>query len=1813
MRAILRALGILAVLTATPAPLAAQDLIPDRRIVLSEDTDLPGGDLQTILDTTLEACERACLSNAQCTALTFNSRNGSCFPKADPGAAAPYRGAYAGRVIAADAAAKARAAERAGELAFLSPSDLQAALRQARDLGRAHLVNGLSGADLAAAAGAEGDPRRAANLMGAAANATDSAEHWVEYARILMAIPVDQNSSESREFARRAATAAVNAYLRASGAAIRHNALLVIARGFERAGRGRDGIPALRLAQQLQPRDDTAASLDRLVGLYGFRIEEHMVESDLARPRVCAVFTEQLIEKGFDYTPYVQLPEPGLTVEPGEWRQLCVAGLTHGKRYTLTFREGLPAANGEAMAKSVAVTAYVRDRNPGVRFPGRGYVLPRTGQAALPVETVNTTALDLELYRVSDRNLLRSIQNRYFGTPMEAWRVEDFGTEIAEKLWSGSAEVPMEVNRDVTTRLPLDAALEGLPAGIYALKAEVPGTDPYDVPRGWQWFVISDLGMTTLSGVDGLHVFVRSLATAGAKAGVEVALFSRANRELGRVTTDDQGHARFPEGLTRGTGSSAPGLVTVTEGDTDTAFLSLTDPEFDLSDRGVEGREAAPPIDVFLTTDRGAYRAGETVHATALARDSQAAAITGLPLTAVLKRPDGVEYSRALVPDAGAGGHVFSMPIAGSAPRGVWRMEVLADPEAPPLTARTFLVEDFLPERIDFNLTLADTPLTVGGVAELGVDARYLFGAPGAGLAIEGEAILRAADGLAAFPGYRFGRADDPFNAVMEPVEYGQQTGDDGTATVTAVLPDLPDPGRPLEARIRLRLSEGSGRPVEREVIRPVRPAAAMIGIRPGFDGVVAEGAEARFSLLAVSPDLTPTAMPVKWRLDRIETRYQWYSQYGDWNWEPVTTRARVAEGEAALTAAGPAEIAVPVQWGEYELTVERADGTRASSALRFSAGWYAAADTTSTPDTLELSLDKPAYAPGDTARLRLVPRAAGTALVTVLSNRLIAMKAVEVAEGENLIDLPVTDDWGAGVYVTASVLRPMDAAAGRLPARAIGLAHAAIDPGKRRLDTVVEVAAESDPRAPLDIAVKVEGVQPGETAYVTVAAVDVGILNLTAFKSPDPAGHYFGQRKLGVGIRDLYGRLIDGMNGATGAVRSGGDAGLGARLQAPPPTEELVAYFTGPVEVGADGHARVSFDLPAFNGTVRVMAVAWSPTGVGQAEADVLVRDPVVVTASLPRFLDPRDESRLLLEIHHTKGPAGRMSLDVTAEGLSLGPVPSGVDLAEGGKAVVSVPVSTGVGGVARLEVVLTTPDGRRLTKTLALPVQVNDPETVRVSRFDLGPGQTLTVDRDIFAGLLPGSATATLAAGPVARFDAPGLLAALDRYPYGCTEQVTSRALPLLYFDQVARAMDLPGAGNLRERIGQAVAEVLLNQTTEGGFGLWSADYTGDLWLDSYVTDFLSRARVQGFEVPQTAFRAALDNLRTRVNYTEDFEEGGGDLAYALMVLAREGAAAIGDLRYYADVKGDAFTTPIGAAQLGAALAMYGDQPRADAMFARAARLLAGGADDGQVWRADYGTALRDSAAVLALATESGSNAVDRAALTERIAARAGHRALSTQEAAWTLLATHALIGQPGAEGLVLDGTPVAGPLVRLLDDAAAPVTVANTGSAATQLTVSTFGVSEVPEPASGNGYAIRRSHYTLEGEETTPDHVAPGTRLVTVIEVDPFADTEARLVITDPLPAGWEIDNPNLLRDGQVSALDWLELTEDVQHAEFRQDRFVSAVDQRGDGTIRLAYIVRAVTPGSFHHPAASVEDMYRPAYRAHTDAGRVIVAE
>jgi hypothetical protein len=977
----------------------------------------------------------------------------------------------------------------------------------------------------------------------------------------------------------------------------------------------------------------------------------------------------------------------------------------------------------------------------------------------------------------------------------------------------------------------------------------------------------------------------------------------------------------------------------------------------------------------------------------------------------------------------------------------------------------------------------------------------------------------------------------------------------------------------------------------------------------------------ATFEAIAVAPDGARTVRKgVAWSLYKITDDYQWFNSDGRWSYEPVKSSKRVADGTVDIGDDAPAKFAAQVGWGRHRLDLKSADGERTS--ITFDVGWGGSASA-DTPDNVVVTLDKESYAPGEEAKLRIASRYQGKATIALVGEKVEQFIDDEQTNGDNVVPFKVGADWGAGAYAVATTYRPLDVKARRMPGRALGLAWFAIDENARKLDIAINAPEKTRPRQAMNLPIKIGGLAAGEQAQVTVAAVDVGILNLTGYKTPDPRAYFFGQRKLAVDIRDLYGMLIDGMEGSAGAIQTGGDQS--GALEGNLPTQPPLALFSGVVKVGADGVANVSFDLPAFNGSVRVMAVAWSKTRVGAAEATVIVRDPVVVTATLPRFLDLGDRSQMHIDLDNVEGEAGdyRLDLDIhgplTAEADALSRT---VKLAAHQRASVTMPIAAAGVGTATLDLRITGP-GLSATQRLPLGIQAGAPDVYRRIINPLAPGASATISDDLLAEFVPGTGSVSLAASPFGALDAPAVLQALDRYPYGCSEQTVSRAMPLLYANRLASLEHLAIDPDLDGRVRQAIDREMTRQSSNGAFGLWAADADGDdLWLDAFVTDFLTRARERGFAVPQRGFDSALDHLRNEVVNAADPGEGTGEpLAYALYVLARNGRPVIGDLRYLADDKLAVFHTPLAKGQIGAALAMLGDRARTGKVFAAALDALDAERDNG-LSRPDYGSTLRDGSALLALIAEAnlsqgeiaGDPIARAAAVVER--ARDASSYTSTQENNWIALAAEALAEHGTLSAFTVDGQPVKGAVYRKWSGYALGqklAVIANTGKSTAQLVTTVSGAPIAPEPAAAQGYALERSFYKLDGTNVDAKSVKQNDRIVVVLKITESEARYAKLLVVDRLPAGLEIDNPTLFDSGSIDAFSWLKKDLDPVHTEYRDDRFVAAIDREPGQSafFSLAYVVRAVAPGVYVYPPATAEDMYRPDRFGRTAFGQIEV--
>jgi hypothetical protein len=481
----------------------------------------------------------------------------------------------------------------------------------------------------------------------------------------------------------------------------------------------------------------------------------------------------------------------------------------------------------------------------------------------------------------------------------------------------------------------------------------------------------------------------------------------------------------------------------------------------------------------------------------------------------------------------------------------------------------------------------------------------------------------------------------------------------------------------------------------------------------------------------------------------------------------------------------------------------------------------------------------------------------------------------------------------------------------------------------------------------------------------------------------------------------------------------------------------------------------------------------------------------------------------------------------------------------------------------------------------------------------------------------MLSGTGSVSVSVSPLASLDVPGLLKALDRYPYGCTEQTVSRALPLLYVNRLAEEERLGLDEKIDDRVRGAIERVLARQDSDGSFGLWSVG-GDDIWLDAYTVDFLTRARERGFAVPQTAFTIALDRLRNFVANTKEVKDNGESLAYASYVLARNGRPVMGDLRYLSDTKLSEFETPLARAQIAAALALLGDRGRAQKAFASAAEQLKGERDTG-AYRHDYGSRLRDGAGLLALASETENSPLVLASVSKVLDEERGStRRTSTQEEAWMILAAQAVIRDAEAITLKVGDAAHKGAFYRTYRDSGldqGSVTLANTGPAPVQAVVTVTGNPVEPEPAISRGYAVERSYYKLDGAGVEPSSVRQNERLVVVLKVTESEAKAANLLLVDRLPAGFEIDNPKLVDSNSVAGLSWLKTDVEPAHTEYRDDRFVAALDRTPDqpAFFTVAYMVRAVSPGRYVHPAAHVEDMYRPERFGRTGYGTVEVVQ
>ncbi len=1570
--------------------------------------------------------------------------------------------------------------------------------------------------------------------------------------------------------------------------------LLLLADAMHALDRPASEISALRDAIELNPDDKAlAARLAETERAAGMLVRNTDIERDSDPARVCLLFTVPPTDKrDFQPADWVRLdpplPDAAITLE-GE--QICVSGLPPAKTTTIVLRAGLPAQGGATLHKETRLPVAMPNRQPGVTFDSRFFVLPRFQPASVTVSTVNISTVALKIIRLSERNVGMLLRRVKLGESLDYWNANNLGEEAGSEIWSGKADIPgFADNRTIRTTLPLPEALMSAGPGIFALLVtQGDGTQFWQ--GGVQLILRTDLAPTVWRGNDGLTVQTRDYATAKTRPDVLVRLLAQNNDIIAEARADAEGLVRFPVPLLRGPGGQAPAALHLFADNGDFATLDLHAAAFDLSDRGVTGMAPSGPIDAFAWTDRGIYRPGETVNVMALLRDAAGAPLD-LPSHVIVRKPNGTQYLDVVPPRLAGGAIHAPIALASSAAAGMWSLEIKADPAAEPIFQTEFRVDAFLPERLAVDTGTLPAALVPGEDSTIPLTARFLYGAVGSGLT--GHATLRLIPDPQPSPalaGAAIGQEGEIFAPDQSRIEL-PVTDAAGKTEAIFNLGQAPDTTQALKAEIDIAIDDPSGHASHARVTLPVRPAGPLIGIKPRFaDRAVNANSEAGFDIAAVGPDGSRIALPVRLRLVRERPDWRLVTRGGTasyqtvWRDEPLETR------DVTLQPGDWFRFARALPFGRYRLEAAQSGGL-ALTTLRFRSGW-ADSSTPDVPDKVDVSTDRKMAKLGEAVRVHITPPFAGLATVAVLTDRVHSVRNIELPVGGADIDVTVDAAWGPGAYVTVHAYRPAPNTA-----RAIGVAYIAADPSERQLPLVFETPSLAAPRQTQEVVLRTA---PG--AMVSLAAVDEGILRLTRFTTPDPAPHFLGRRRLGIDIRDDWGRLIPPPDGPSALLRQGGDDSY----VLPDIPQRILSLFTPPVAADADGVVRIRLDLPDFAGQARLMAVAWQARRFAAADTQMTIRDPLVAEALLPRFLAPGDEAVLPVLLQNLDLPGGKVTARLTVEGpLTLtGPAELSIDLAKGDRAMPATGLrTTGVGrGVVKLAI--TGPGGFQVARESAITVRPSRSAQSSLASFDLPPGGERRLDPES-ASYLPAGFAARLTAGAPVRYDAEAMRAALAEYDYFCLEQASSKVLALSF---------TPANPGRLGQLQEAVQRILDKQRYDGAFGLWSGNGEAEPWLSLYAIDTLMRARDAGVAVPPAALASAMKLISAQVSGNGDNDEGPRAPSlnsYRLYLLARAGQGQAGAARVLLE-KISTIPTAIARAQLGAALALAHDRARAETAFEVALRVPA------REWApADYGSALRDQLALIVLLRESGIFPDRLPGLVAKLPGGDLKPAqLNTQDLAWAAAADGALRGGPVQLNLTLDGTPLASDGRSPISEAlTAPAVLRNAGEKPVWVSIARRGVPVQPPVAAHAGLTLTARFVTPDGKPLDPANLKQNTLFVLLIEGKMDGQQRHTLAISQGLPAGWEIAarvTAPTEETAKVSGMPWLDRLSRTDAQPAADDRFAAIVSlDAKQRDFRVAVRLRATTQGSFALPGAEAADMYRPAIAANLAETKVRVA-
>lgn len=1478
--------------------------------------------------------------------------------------------------------------------------------------------------------------------------------------------------------------------------------------------------------------------------------------------------------------------------------------------YSFTIRTGLRGKVGGVLKEDYNGSAAFGQLESDVKFTNsKAVYLSKNGGGKIEVQITNTPKIKLIISKIYENNLLMA--ERYGYEPSDR-NGESNNEEQEYYSYDNNMAGDIIYTKEIDTRfLPKSGAgrildisqfEDRLPdtKGIYHVM--IRSSEDYWV-RDSRFISFSDIGLIAKQGNEKMFVFANSINTAKPLQGVTINLYGVNNQLLGTGATDADGAVAIV--LKNKSFSGFRPAMVIAKTENDFTYLPFSKTRINTSRFEVGGKTInSSATDAFIYAERDIYRPGEKVNFAVILRDKKWKSPGEIPVKMLFLMPNGKELKsfRKTLNEQGA--TEGTVDISSSAITGSYSLEVYSANDVL-LSSKNFMIEEFVPDRIKVETNIVQPYLRPGESSVLSLTATNFFGPPAANRNYEFEIQVKQKEFVTKkYNDYSFSLANQ--SSFFDKTVKEGTTDANGKGFEEFSIPALYANSGLLQASFYTTVFDETGRPVSKHLTRDIYTQNVFLGLKDEGSYYYALNQPVQFQMIGLNKDAGPVNTTA--RIQVIKTEYRTVltkSGGNNFRYESQTETKVISDQNITINGTAAFNF-VPRSAGDYELRLY-VPGSNAYVTKRFYSYGSWGSDNSNfevnTEGNIDIELNKETYQVGEKSSILFKTPFSGRMLVTIENDGILSYQYIDVAKRTATMELPLTGDHLPNVYVTATLIKPHQLSDIPLTV-AHGFKSIAVEEKKRKLSVLINA-----PEAVRSNTHQKIRVQSAPGSYISLAAVDNGVLQVSDFKTPEPYDYFYQKRALQVSAFDMYPFLFPELK--TRMSSTGGDGELSLDKRVNPMQAKrfkIMSYWSGLKKANGSGIAEFEFDIPQFNGQIRLMAVAFKDESFGSAEKNTTVADPIVLSNALPRFISPGDSVVMPVTISNTTANPANAEVSLAIKGP--------VKIA--GSAIQNISINGKSEGRATFIMVA---DQTMDIANITVSVKALKETFLETTEIAIRPASTL--QKISGSGSVNGGSNTIINVGsndfipssfkydvvisksPMVQFG--NQLQYLTEYPYGCTEQIVSAAFPQLYYGDLAALFGKKQNVNANSNVMEAIRKIKMRQLYNGALTLWDGEGTEHWWATVYAAHFLLEAKKAGFDVDESLLQTMLSYLSNKLkskqtisyyyNRDQNKKIAPKEVPYSLYVLALAGRSQVSSMNYYK--ANPQYLALDGKYLLSGAYAMAGDKKS----FANVLPNSFSGEESLQETGGSFYSLLRDESIALnaLLDVDPGNKQIPFMANHISQLLRS-EKYPNTQERTFSILALGKLARQAAQSNVTgevkMNGKTIANVNGNWKGNSALiksnSFELQTKGSGKMYYTWVAEGISASGSYTEEDNYLkVRRRFFNRSGAPLSGTTFRQNDLIIVEIILEKtFSGSIQNVVITDLLPAGFEIENP---RTKEIPGMDWIKNASEPTALDVRDDRIHFFVDINA-AKQKYYYAVRAVSLGTFKQGPVSADAMY-----------------